>query len=66
MELEDCLRQNNIRIDGVKEDSEESWEECEKRAHSIFKERLDIQKVEMERVQKVVRKTRSKPRTIVC
>ena len=66
MELEDCLRQNSIRIDGIKEHNKESWEECERSVHSMLKERLDIENVEIERAHRAGRKSRNKPRTIVC
>ena len=66
MELEDCLRRNSIRIDGIKEHNNESWEECERRVNSMLKERLDIENVEIERAHRGGRKSRSKPRTIVC
>ena len=33
VELEDCSRQKNIRIDVIKEHKKESWEECERRIH---------------------------------
>ena len=52
VELEDRSRQNNIRIDGVKKDSKESWVECERRVHSMLNERLDIENVEIERVHR--------------
>ena len=66
MEPEDCLRRNSIRIDGIKEHNKESWEECERRVHSMLKERLDIENVEIERAHRAGRKSRSTPRTIVC
>ena len=66
VELEDRSRRNNIRTDGIKEHNKESWEECEKRIHSMLKERLDIENVEIERAHRAVRKSRNKPRTIVC
>ena len=33
----------------MKEHNKESWEECERRVHSMLKERLDIENVEIER-----------------
>ena len=66
VELEDRSRRNNIRIDGIKEHNKESCEECERRVHSMLKERLDIENVEIERAHRGGRKSRSKPRTIVC
>ena len=65
VELEDRSRRNNIRIDGTKEHNKESWEECERRVHSMLKERLDIENVEIERVHRAGGKSRSKSRTIV-
>ena len=35
VELEDRSRQNNVRIDGIMEDNKESWEECERKVHSL-------------------------------
>ena len=43
-----------------------TWEECERRAHSMLKVRYDIENVEIERVHRVGRESRNKPRTIVC
>ena len=50
----------------MKEHNKESWEECERRVHSMLKERLDIENVEIERVHRAGRKNKNKPRTIVC
>ena len=66
VELEDRSTRNNIRIDGIKKHNKESWEECERRVHSMLKERLDIENVEIERAHRAGRKSRNKPRTIVC
>ena len=66
VELEDRSRRNNIRIDGIKEHNKESWEECERRVHSMLKERLDTENVETEHAYRTGRKSRNKPRTIVC
>ena len=66
VELENRSRRNNIRIDGIKEHNKESWEECERSVHSMLKERLDIENVEIERAHRAGRKSRNKPKTIVC
>ena len=66
VELEDRSRRNTIRIDGIKEHNKESWEECERRIHSMLKERLDIENVEIERAHRAGRKSKNKPRTIAC
>ena len=66
VKLEDCPRRNNIRINGVNENSKESGEEYEKKVHLMLKERLEIQNAEIERVKRVERKTKNRSRTIVC
>ena len=66
MELEDRSIRNNIRTDGIKEHNKERWKECERRLHSMLKERLDIENVEIKRAHRAGRKSRNKPRTIVC
>ena len=55
------MKINNIRINGIKEDSKESEEEYEKRVHSMLKERLEIQNMEIERAHGEERKTRKRP-----
>ena len=59
VELEDHSRQNDIKIDGIKEHNKESWEECETRVHSMLKESLDIENVGIERAHRAGRKCRS-------
>ena len=66
VELEDRSRRNKIRIDVIKEHNKESLEECETRVHSLLKERLDIENVEIERAHRAERKSRNKLKTIVC
>ena len=66
VELEDPSRRNKIRIARIKEHNKESWEECERRVHSMLKERLDIENVEIERAHRAKRKSRNKQRTIAC
>ena len=66
VELEDRSRRNKIRIDGIKEHNKESWEEGERRIHSMLKERLDIENVEIERAHRTGRKNINKTRTTVC
>ena len=66
VELEDRPRRYNIRIDWIKEHNKESWKEWKRRVHSMLKERLDIEIVEIERAHRAGRKDRNKLRTIVC
>ena len=66
VELEDLSRRNNMRTDGIKEHNKETWEKCERKVHSVLKEWLDIENMEIERAHRAGRKSRDKPRTIVC
>ena len=43
VDLEDCSRRNNLRIDGIKEKVGESWEDCEAEVEKLFREKLDIE-----------------------
>ena len=52
-ELEDRLRKNNTRIDGIAEEPEETWEECENRVQRLLSEKLDINDVVIERTHRV-------------
>ena len=41
-ELEDWSRRNNIRIDEIAEEPEETWEQCDKEVQHLLNEELDI------------------------
>ena len=41
-ELEDRSRRNNVRIDGIPETPNETWENCEEEVRKIIKNKLDI------------------------
>ena len=67
--LKDQSRQNNLRVDGVKERPNETWEDCEKELDILFKEILGIKEEEvvegMYRVKADKNKKGSTPRTNV-
>ena len=42
IELEDRSRRNNLRIDGIAEDQNESWHECEEKLLEVIKGKLEI------------------------
>ena len=68
-ELEDRSRRNNLRIDGVEETPNETWDVCEEKVQSIIKEELGIAgEIELDRCHLTCKfkKSQSKPRTIVC
>ena len=69
IELEDRSRQNNLRINGVEETPNETWDICEEKVQSIVKEELGIiAEIEMNRFHcnGKLKRNQSKPRTIVC
>ena len=42
VELEDRSRRNNLRIDGITEKENETWDECEQEIQSLIKDKLRI------------------------
>ena len=42
VELEDRSRRNNLRIDGITEKENETWDECEQEVQSLIKDKLGI------------------------
>ena len=71
VELEDRLRRNNLRIDGITEKENETWDECEQEVQSLIKDKLGIaENIIIERARRTKKKGNSekpgKPRTIVC
>ena len=39
IELEDRPRRSNLRIDGIAEDQDESWHECEEKVLEVIKKK---------------------------
>ena len=71
VELEDRSRRNNLRIDGITEKENETWDECEQEVQSLIKDKLGIaESIIIERAHRIKKKGNSenpgKPRTIVC
>ena len=70
IDLEDRSRRNNLRVDGIKERPNETWENCKKELDTLFKEGLGIEdEVVIERAHRVKTgksKKGSTPRTDVC
>ena len=42
VDLEDRFRRNNLRINGIKERKNETWEECEERLNCLLGNKLDM------------------------
>lgn len=66
VDLEDRSRRNNIRIDGITESENESWEDTGKKVEDVIRNKLKIKDpIEIERAHRVGGK-RGRPRTILC
>ena len=66
VDLEDRSRRSNLRIDGLRENERETWEETEMKVKNLFRNELGItEEVEIDRVHRVGRKKDRKVRTIV-
>ena len=72
IELEDRSRRNNLRIDGIKEQPNETWEACEKKFQNIIVDKLRIESdVEIDRCHRIgpcktTGQNRDRRRTVVC
>ena len=66
IELEYRSRRNNLRIDGISEDQNESCHECEEKVLEVIKEKLEIQDpIEIDRCHRMGKHKRNRPRTII-
>ena len=70
--LENQSRRNNIRVNGIPESDNETWEDAEAKVKRAIKENLDLD-VDIERARRVERRkaksgqaNQNQPRTIVC
>nr|XP_047135726.1 autophagy-related protein 11-like [Hydra vulgaris] len=64
-QLEDRLRRNNLRLEGITESESESWNESEEKVLSIFENKLNVSDVVIERAHRTGKTGQSKPRSIV-
>ena len=70
VDLEDRSRRNNLGIDVITERSNESWEQWEEQLQNVFKKKLGLDHVQIEREHRERNKRykdkKTKPRTSVC
>ena len=73
VELEDRSRRNNLRIDGIKEEPNETWEACEKKIQDIIADKMGIESdIEIDSCHRIgpgktkTGQNRDRPRTVVC
>ena len=62
---EDRSRRDNLRIDGIAEYEEESWDDTEEILKDTLREKLGVSRIEIERAHRVGAKEEGKNRTIV-
>ena len=67
VDLEDRSRRSNLRINGIKEGKNETWEECEEKVNCFLEEILDMDTSEIwiERAHRVGEKKTGQERQIV-
>ena len=51
-ELEDRSRRNNLRFDGISEEKNETWEDCERKVENLLKNKLGIEGIKIERAHR--------------
>ena len=69
IDLEDKSRRNNLRIYSISELKYETWEKCQEKVDEVFREKLGLDNIYIERahlVKKGKEDKSTKPRTIVC
>ncbi|XP_065675873.1 uncharacterized protein LOC136092081 [Hydra vulgaris] len=64
-EMEDRSRRNNLRVDGIKEEDNETWCDSEAKVLKLFDEQLGLKSIKIERAHRTRLRNNKKPRTIV-
>ena len=66
IELEDRSRRNNLHFDGLTEDPNETWDDCERKVQDVLLNILNIEgNIEIDRCHRFGKRRRYCPRTIV-
>ena len=66
IELEDRSRRNNLWVESILEDHNESWHECEEKVLEVINGKLEIQDPnEIDRCHRMGKRKRNRPRTII-
>nr|XP_047144771.1 uncharacterized protein MAL8P1.12-like [Hydra vulgaris] len=64
-EVEDRSRRNNLRVDGLKENKNESWSDSEAKVLKLFEETLGLKGIKIERAHRTGSRDNKKVRSIV-
>ena len=65
-DIEDRCRRDNLRIDGLQEVENETWEQTEKILKGMIQEKLEIQDINIERAHRVGSTSNASPRIVVA
>ena len=65
-DMEDRSRRDNLRIDGLKEVENETWEQTEQILKSMIQEKLEIEDANIERAHRVGNTNSTLPRTVIA
>ena len=63
--MEDRSQHGNLRVDGLKEVENETWEQIKQILKSIIQEKLEIEYVNIQRAHRVGNTSNTSPRTVV-
>ena len=67
IELKDRSRRNNLRFDGLTEDPNETWDDCERKVQDVLLNKLNIEgNIEIDRCHRFGKRRGSCPCPIVC
>ena len=67
IDLEDRSWRNNLRFDGLTEDPNETWDDCERKVQDVLLNKLNIEgNIEINWCHRFGKRRGSRPRTIVC
>ena len=64
-DMEDRLRRNNLSIEGIEDEKEETWEATERKVLSILTNNLNLQDIRIERAHRMVPHNNDKKRTVI-
>ena len=66
VDLENRSRRNNLRVDGITEHANETWQVCEEKIKELLKNKLKLKEdIKIERAHRTGKGIEGKPRTIV-
>ena len=65
-DIDDRSRRDNLRIDGLQDVENKTWEQTQKILNSMIQEELEIEDINIERAHRVGNTSNTSPRTVVA